>query len=173
VPDDANGVLQDVHWSRGGFGYFPTYSLGNVMSLQIWERLREDVGDVDEQIGQGEFGAIREWLRDNLHRMAASTSRRDARARRSAPRSTPSRTSLSAGEARGRMIERVCVVGAGVIGSLFAGHLGRIAEVSVLCRREEHARALNDSGLRVSGRADFTVPVRLRPRPPSCPFPTW
>ena len=57
------------------------------------------------------------------------------------------------------MIERVCVVGAGVIGSLFAGHLGRIAEVSVLCRREEHALALNDSGLRVSGRADFTVPV--------------
>ena len=57
------------------------------------------------------------------------------------------------------MISRVCVVGAGVIGSLFAGHLGRIAEVSVLCRREEHALALNDSGLRVSGRADFTVPV--------------
>jgi 2-dehydropantoate 2-reductase len=57
------------------------------------------------------------------------------------------------------VIERVCVVGAGVIGSLFAGHLGRIAEVSVLCRREEHALALNDSGLRVSGRADFTVPV--------------
>ena len=68
VPDDAHGVLQDVHWSRGGFGYFPTYSLGNVMSVQIWERLREDVGDVDEQIGQGEFGAIREWLRENLHR---------------------------------------------------------------------------------------------------------
>ena len=57
------------------------------------------------------------------------------------------------------MIERVCVVGAGVIGSLFAGHLGRIAEVSVLCRREEHALALNRSGLRVSGRADFTAPV--------------
>jgi 2-dehydropantoate 2-reductase len=57
------------------------------------------------------------------------------------------------------VISRVCVVGAGVIGSLFAGHLGRIAEVSVLCRREEHALALNDSGLRVSGRADFTVQV--------------
>ena len=68
VPDDAHGVLQDVHWSRGGFGYFPTYSLGNVMSVQIWERLREDVGDVDEQIGQGEFATIREWLRENLHR---------------------------------------------------------------------------------------------------------
>ena len=129
VPDDANGVLQDVHWSRGGFGYFPTYSLGNVMSVQIWERLREDVGDVDEQIGQGEFGAIREWLRENLHRHgrkylpagdARARSRRDDR-----PRAVPP---LSPGEARGRMIERVCVVGAGVIGSLFAGHLGRVVE---------------------------------------------
>jgi carboxypeptidase Taq len=67
VPDDARGVLQDVHWSRGGFGYFPTYSLGNVYSVQIWERLRDDVDDVDEQIARGEFGAIREWLRENLH----------------------------------------------------------------------------------------------------------
>jgi carboxypeptidase Taq len=68
VPDDAHGVLQDVHWSRGGFGYFPTYSLGNVMSVQIWERMREDVGDVEEQIGRGEFGDLREWLREHLHR---------------------------------------------------------------------------------------------------------
>jgi carboxypeptidase Taq len=68
VPDDAHGVLQDVHWSRGGFGYFPTYSLGNVYSVQIWERLRGDVDDVDEQIARGEFGEIREWLRENLHR---------------------------------------------------------------------------------------------------------
>jgi carboxypeptidase Taq len=68
VPNDGVGVLQDVHWSRGGFGYFPTYSLGNVISVQIWERLRDDVDDVDEQIARGEFGAIREWLRENLHR---------------------------------------------------------------------------------------------------------
>jgi carboxypeptidase Taq len=68
VPNDAVGVLQDVHWSRGGFGYFPTYSLGNVISVQIWERLREDVDDVDAQIGRGEFGEIREWLRENVHR---------------------------------------------------------------------------------------------------------
>jgi 2-dehydropantoate 2-reductase len=69
------------------------------------------------------------------------------------------------------VIERVCVVGAGVIGSLFAGHLGRIAEVSVLCRREEHARALNDSGLRVSGRADFTVPVTAASSAAELPVP--
>jgi carboxypeptidase Taq len=47
-------------------GYFPTYSLGNVMSVQIWERLKEDV-DTDEQMERGEFGEIREWLRTNLY----------------------------------------------------------------------------------------------------------
>jgi 2-dehydropantoate 2-reductase len=57
------------------------------------------------------------------------------------------------------MIERVCVAGAGVIGSLFAGHLASVAEVSVLCRREEHARALNAEGLRVSGKADLSARV--------------
>src|SRR6185436_3234442 len=56
-------------------------------------------------------------------------------------------------------IDRICVVGAGVIGSLFAGHLGRVAEVSVLCRRDEHARALNEHGLRVSGKAEFVSAV--------------
>jgi carboxypeptidase Taq len=68
VPNDALGVLQDVHWSRGGFGYFPTYSLGNVISVQIWERLREDLDDVDGEIARGEFSQIREWLREHLHR---------------------------------------------------------------------------------------------------------
>jgi 2-dehydropantoate 2-reductase len=55
--------------------------------------------------------------------------------------------------------ERVCIVGAGVIGSLFAAHLARVADVSVLTRREEHARALNERGLRVTGRSDFTARV--------------
>jgi 2-dehydropantoate 2-reductase len=57
------------------------------------------------------------------------------------------------------VIRRVCVVGAGAIGSLFAAHLARVAEVAVLTRREEHARALRDSGLRVSGRAAFVAQV--------------
>ncbi len=57
------------------------------------------------------------------------------------------------------MIERVCVVGAGVIGSLFAGHLGRVAEVSVLCRRDDHARELNEHGLRITGKAEFVARV--------------
>jgi carboxypeptidase Taq len=67
VPDDARGVLQDMHWAGGSIGYFPTYSLGNVMSVQIWERMKEDVGDVDEQFERGEFGEIREWLRSHLY----------------------------------------------------------------------------------------------------------
>src|SRR4029453_2180388 len=56
-------------------------------------------------------------------------------------------------------IERVCVVGGGVIGSLYAGHLARNLEVSVLTRREEHARALTREGLRISGKSDFTASV--------------
>ncbi len=68
VPDDAQGVLQDVHWSAGSFGYFPTYSLGNVISAQIWERVRESIPDLDDQIERGEFGELREWLREHLHR---------------------------------------------------------------------------------------------------------
>jgi carboxypeptidase Taq len=67
VPDDRRGVLQDVHWSGGGLGYFPTYSLGNVISVQIWEKVREAIPDLDEQFEQGEFGALREWLGQNLH----------------------------------------------------------------------------------------------------------
>ena len=68
-------------------------------------------------------------------------------------------------------VDRVCVVGAGVIGSLFAGHLGRVAEVSVLTRREEHARALNADGLRVSGRHDFVTRVQAATDPAALPEP--
>ena len=68
VPDQARGVLQDVHWSFGGLGYFPTYSLGNVISVQIWERALESMPNLYDQFEQGDFTALREWLRDNLHR---------------------------------------------------------------------------------------------------------
>jgi 2-dehydropantoate 2-reductase len=69
------------------------------------------------------------------------------------------------------MIERVCVVGAGVIGSLFAGHLGRVVDVSVLCRRDEHARDLNEQGLRISGKADFVTAVSAASSPAELPAP--
>jgi carboxypeptidase Taq len=68
VPDDARGVLQDMHWSIGLFGYFPTYQLGNVMSVQIWERARADLGDLEEQFARGEFAPLREWLTEHVYR---------------------------------------------------------------------------------------------------------
>lgn len=67
-PNDRLGCLQDVHWSGGMFGYFPTYQLGNVLSAQIWERLAHDLPDAYEQVEQGSFGAIHEWLREHLYR---------------------------------------------------------------------------------------------------------
>jgi carboxypeptidase Taq len=68
VPDDAHGVLQDMHWSIGLFGYFPTYQLGNVISVQIWERARADLGDLEEQFARGEFAPLREWLTEHVYR---------------------------------------------------------------------------------------------------------
>ena len=68
VPDDAQGVLQDVHWSGGAIGYFPTYALGNVISVQLWEHLRAELPDLDSQFERGEFGDLAGWLRENLHR---------------------------------------------------------------------------------------------------------
>jgi carboxypeptidase Taq len=68
VPDDAHGVLQDIHWSAGSFGYFPTYQLGNVASVQIWQPARADLGDLEEQFSRGEFARLREWLREHVYR---------------------------------------------------------------------------------------------------------
>jgi carboxypeptidase Taq len=71
VPDDARGVLQDMHWAGGSFGYFPTYALGNVISVQIWERALEDLGDLDERFERGDFGDLREWLREHLYSLGS------------------------------------------------------------------------------------------------------
>ena len=68
VPDDARGVLQDVHWSGGAIGYFPTYSLGNVISVQLWEQVQAAIPDLEQQFERGEFGELAGWLRENLHR---------------------------------------------------------------------------------------------------------
>jgi carboxypeptidase Taq len=67
VPDDARGVLQDVHWSGGAIGYFPTYALGNVISLQLWAVVREAIPDLDAQMEEGELEGLSSWLRDNLY----------------------------------------------------------------------------------------------------------
>jgi len=67
VPSNTLGVLQDVHWSGGSIGYFPTYALGNLISAQIWERVRADVPGLEEGFERGEFAPLSEWLRDHLH----------------------------------------------------------------------------------------------------------
>jgi carboxypeptidase Taq len=71
VPDDANGVLQDVHWSAGLIGYFPTYALGNLIAGQLWRRVNQDISDLDDRIAAGELAPLREWLREHVHRHGA------------------------------------------------------------------------------------------------------
>jgi carboxypeptidase Taq len=74
VPDDARGVLQDVHWSSGLIGYFPTYALGNLIAGQLFARVHTDLPDLDAQLSAGELHGLREWLRENIHRHGAKFS---------------------------------------------------------------------------------------------------
>jgi carboxypeptidase Taq len=67
-PDDGQGVLQDVHWSGGMMGYFPTYALGNLVAAQLWAKITEDVPELGSKIERGEFGDLLGWLRENVHR---------------------------------------------------------------------------------------------------------
>ena len=68
VPEDRLGVLQDVHWSQGSFGYFPTYALGHLRASQLWQRISSELTELPEEIRRGEFASLREWLRENVHR---------------------------------------------------------------------------------------------------------
>jgi carboxypeptidase Taq len=68
VDNDAHGVLQDVHWSAGLVGYFPTYALGNLIAGQLWERVHVDLPDLDERIAAGELAPLRDWLGEHIHR---------------------------------------------------------------------------------------------------------
>jgi carboxypeptidase Taq len=68
VPDDAQGVLQDVHWAAGLMGYFPTYALGNLIAGQLWARINADLPDLDLNLARGELAPLREWLRERVHR---------------------------------------------------------------------------------------------------------
>jgi carboxypeptidase Taq len=77
-PDtDANGILQDMHWSIGLFGYFATYTLGNLISVQLWEKYKDDDPQWVERIQRGEFGPLREWLRHAVHQHGRSYQPRD------------------------------------------------------------------------------------------------
>jgi len=65
---DADGCLQDIHWSLGAMGYFPTYTLGNLMSVQLFEAAERDLGPQAESFERGEFGPLLGWLREHVHR---------------------------------------------------------------------------------------------------------
>jgi carboxypeptidase Taq len=67
-PTDAQGCLQDIHWSLGGIGYFPTYTLGNLYAAQLMESARADLGDLDADFRRGDFTRLKGWLNDKVHR---------------------------------------------------------------------------------------------------------
>ncbi len=67
-PDDREGALQDVHWSSGAFGYFPTYTIGNVLSVQLFEAARAAHPEIDDEIARGEPATLRAWLAENVYR---------------------------------------------------------------------------------------------------------
>jgi carboxypeptidase Taq len=70
-PNDSLGVLQDVHWSQGYFGYFSTYALGNLIAAQLWECMVNDIPDIDDQIQRGEFNELTSWMKEKVHRHGA------------------------------------------------------------------------------------------------------
>lgn len=65
--NDKEGVLQDIHWSMGAFGYFPSYSIGNMIAAQLWDTAREKNPDLDNSITNGEFAPLLKWLREEIH----------------------------------------------------------------------------------------------------------
>ncbi len=67
VPDIAMGCLQDVHWSAGLFGYFPTYTLGNIYAAQIYAQAERDLGDLSPRFSEGDFVPLKDWLNKNVH----------------------------------------------------------------------------------------------------------
>jgi carboxypeptidase Taq len=67
VENDAEGVMQDTHWSSGFYGYFPTYALGNIYSGQLLATLAQDIRDWRSQIAEGKFGNLKDWLTKNVH----------------------------------------------------------------------------------------------------------
>ncbi|MBV9789775.1 MAG: carboxypeptidase M32, partial [Chloroflexi bacterium] len=68
APDDAQGVLQDMHWSSGLIGYFPTYTLGNVLSVQLWERALADHPSIIDDMGRNDYTKLLGWMREHIHR---------------------------------------------------------------------------------------------------------
>lgn len=67
-PNDANGVLQDVHWSLGAFGYFPTYTLGNLYAAQLYDQVQKEISNLDAEIEAGRLTLLTKWLNQKIHR---------------------------------------------------------------------------------------------------------
>ena len=68
VPSDSQGVLQDIHWSHGSFGYFPTYSLGSFYATQFYNQAKKEIIDLEQEIEQGNMQPLLAWLRTNIHK---------------------------------------------------------------------------------------------------------
>jgi carboxypeptidase Taq len=68
VPDDARGCLQDIHWSFGGIGYFPTYTLGNLYAAQLMRAAKQNLSGLDDDFRRGEFGRLKAWLGEHVHK---------------------------------------------------------------------------------------------------------
>lgn len=68
VPSDTDGCLQDIHWSVLALGYFPTYLIGSTTAAQLYYYCKKDICDIDDKIQNGEFGEIKDWLTDKVHR---------------------------------------------------------------------------------------------------------
>jgi carboxypeptidase Taq len=69
VPDDRRGVLQDIHWAFGDFGYFPTYALGNIAAAQLWEAAERALPSLADDLRRGELAPLRGWLAEHVHRV--------------------------------------------------------------------------------------------------------
>jgi carboxypeptidase Taq len=72
IDKDANGCLQDTHWSDGNFGYFPTYALGNLYAAQFWTQAQKDVPGLADDFAAGKFGRLMNWLSENIHQKGAT-----------------------------------------------------------------------------------------------------
>ncbi len=71
VPNNALGCLQDIHWSMGAFGYFPSYALGNLYASQFWSAMTKDIPDMDARLEAGDCAIVLAWLEKNIHRCGA------------------------------------------------------------------------------------------------------
>ncbi|MDB2367887.1 hypothetical protein N9V76_05570, partial [Candidatus Poseidoniales archaeon] len=72
VPNDTLGCLQDIHWSMAAFGYFPTYTLGNLYAAQLLEAMDSDIGSINQHISSGDWSEMLEWLRNRIHKRGSA-----------------------------------------------------------------------------------------------------